>query len=83
MEEKWKNGENGGKRRGNMRECRREERKEVGNVVMRKDPRWGNKREEEEVENNIVYGRGWKWEEEEKAEMWEDCRLERMKKESR
>lgn len=60
-----------------------EEKREVGNVVMRKDPRWGNKREEEEVENNMVYGIGWKWEEGGKAEMREDCRLERMKKESR
>ena len=37
-----------------------EERREVGNVVMRKGPRWGNKREEEEVENNKEYERGWK-----------------------
>lgn len=39
VEGKWKKGKNGGKRRGNIRECGREERREVGNLVIRKDPR--------------------------------------------
>lgn len=41
-----------------MEEKREGKWKEMGNVDMRKDPRWGNKREEEEIENNMVYGSG-------------------------
>lgn len=39
VEQKWKKGENGRKRIRNIKECAREERREVGNLVMRKKPR--------------------------------------------